>query len=54
MNILRDFHPMFMGEETPPENNAGLLAWLEDINDCRRRSAALITLAESNSQELEK
>ena len=48
MAIYEDFRPMFMGDERPPSTDAGLKPWLED-NRFRRRSAALITLAERGS-----
>lgn len=48
MAIYEDFRPMFMGDKRPPSTDTGLKEWLED-GDFRKRSAALITLAEKGS-----
>ncbi len=50
--IFRDFRPMFFGEEKPPENENDVLPWTRDRENFRRRSAALIILAESGSPAL--
>ncbi len=50
--IFRDFRPMFFGAETPPENESDVLAWTRDREHFRRRSAALIVLAEAGSPAL--
>ncbi|MEW6418554.1 MAG: HEAT repeat domain-containing protein [Nitrospirota bacterium] len=49
--IYRDFRPMFLGSEPLPEDTNKILAWLIDDN-FRRRSAALILLAEKGSPSL--
>ena len=51
-DIIQDFRPMFMGSEKPPSDGPGLSAWLADPNSFRRRSAALITMAEGNLPSL--
>ncbi len=50
--VFRDFRPMFFGEETPPENENVIFAWTRDREHFRRRSAALIILAESGAPAL--
>jgi len=52
MAIYRDFRPMFLGELKVPSDGPELLSWLNDNKEFRRRSAALITLAEKNSPGL--
>ena len=52
MGIYQDFRPMFLGNESPPAGDAGLMAWLEDMNNFRRRSAAIVLLAEKKSSGL--
>lgn len=47
--IYQDFRPMFLGNEQPPENEVDMLAWASDKDNFRRRSAAVILLAEQNS-----
>ena len=47
--IYQDFRPMFLGDEEPPEDETGMLAWAADKERFRRRSAAVILLAEQNS-----
>jgi hypothetical protein len=49
--IYSDFRPMFMGSEKPPQSPAAVRAWLTD-GSFRRRSAALITMAEANAPGL--
>ena len=44
--IYRDFRPMLVGNEAPPGDEAGLLAWAGDKENFRRRSAAVTILAE--------
>ena len=51
MAIYEDFRPMFLGEHNPPSTEAELQAWLSG-SDFRKRSAALITLAEQGSRLL--
>jgi hypothetical protein len=46
--IYQDFRPMFMGSENPPGDPSGLSAWLVDQKSFRRRSAALMKMAEGN------
>ena len=46
MAVLNDFRPMFMGQEEIPEDEKTLISWLDDSENFRHRSAALITLAE--------
>ncbi len=50
--VFRDFRPMFFGGEKPPENENVILAWSRDREHFRRRSAALIILAESRAPVL--
>lgn len=52
MALNRDFRTMFLGSETPPQDDAGLSSWLQDNNNFRRRSAAVIKLAEKGSPHL--
>jgi len=47
-----DFRPMLLGEEAAPGDDAGLLRWLEDKQSFRRRSAAVVLLAERGSEKL--
>lgn len=49
--IYQDFRPMLLGEETPPRDDRGLLAWAED-EDFRKRSAGVVLLAEKGSPSL--
>ncbi|HEB99460.1 MAG TPA: hypothetical protein ENJ05_08140 [Thiotrichales bacterium] len=44
--LYRDFRPMFLGDETPPQYPAGLRRWAKDRDHFRRRSAAVILMAE--------
>jgi hypothetical protein len=43
---------MFLKDEKPPGDMAGLNAWLSDAGRFRRRSAALISMAEGNTDGL--
>ncbi len=52
MSILRDFRAMFMGNQAMPDDEEMLISWLEDEEDFRKRSAALITLAERGYNQL--
>jgi hypothetical protein len=52
MKIYQDFRPMFMGSEKPPGDVSGLSAWLSDAGNFRRRSAALIAMAETKAPGL--
>ena len=52
MSIFRDFRPMFMGDQTVPDDEEMLISWLEDEGNFRKRSAALITLAERGYNQL--
>ena len=42
MSIFQDFRPMFMGQEEIPEDEITLISWLDDSENFRHRSAALI------------
>lgn len=44
--FYRDFRPMLIGGETPPDDEASLLVWAGDGDNFRRRSAAVTILAE--------
>ena len=46
MSIYQDFRPMFMGQEKVPDDEKILVSWLDDDENFRKRSAALIALAE--------
>lgn len=50
--ICRDFRPMFLGDEGHPADEAGLIAWARDKGNFRRRSAAVVLLAEKGSAGL--
>ena len=50
--IVQDFRPMFLGDEAPPTAEAGLVEWAKDTSRFRRRSAAVILLAEMGSSRL--
>ena len=50
--IYRDFRPMFLGDEGHPADEAGLIAWAGDKGNFRRRSAAVVLLAEKGSAGL--
>ncbi len=50
--MYEDFRPMFLGNEKPPESEGTLLSWTNDEKNFRKRSAALITLAEKGSTKL--
>ncbi|MGD9159419.1 MAG: SUMF1/EgtB/PvdO family nonheme iron enzyme [Desulfobacteraceae bacterium] len=52
MSIFKDFRTMFMGDQTVPDDEETLISWLEDEGDFRKRSAALITLAERGYKQL--
>ena len=49
MALYQDFRPMLLKGQTPPETEPQLLEWLRDRDDFRRRSAALLSLAERSS-----
>ncbi len=49
---FQDFRPMFLGDEAPPTDEAGLVEWAKDTSLFRRRSAAVIVLAERGSSRL--
>lgn len=51
-SMYEDFRPMFFGNEKPPESEGELLSWTNDGKSFRKRSAALITLAEKGSTKL--
>ncbi|WP_373500166.1 HEAT repeat domain-containing protein [Desulfococcus sp.] len=48
MKIFQDFRPMLMGSKKPPGDAGGLNSWLSDAGNFRRRSAALIHMAETS------
>jgi hypothetical protein len=50
--VYQDFHAMFFGNEKPPAEEKDILAWSKDGKNFRRRSAALILLAENGSPAL--
>ena len=52
MSIFKDFRIMFIGDQKVPEDEETLLSWLGDEGDFRKRSAALITLAERGYKQL--
>ncbi len=52
MAIFKDFRPMFIGQEKVPDHEKILVSWLEDRENFRRRSAALVTLAERGYDRL--
>jgi hypothetical protein len=52
LSIFQDFRPMFLGREAAPRDEKTLLSWLEDRDDFRHRSAAVITLAERGFEGL--
>ncbi len=52
MSLLQDFRPMFMGDEKVPADDKTVVSWLEDEENFRKRSAALITLAERGYNQL--
>jgi len=47
--LLEDFRPMFIGSLSAPEDDKTLIDWSNDSNDFRKRSSAIIYLAEKGS-----
>lgn len=52
MSVFKDFRPMFIGDQKVPDDEETLISWLEDEANFRKRSAALITLAERGYKQL--
>lgn len=52
ISIFQDFRPMFMGQGKVPQDEKTLLSWIDDKENFRHRSAAIITLAERGHNRL--
>ncbi len=52
MSVFQDFRPMFLGNYKVPDDEKTLVSWLKDEGNFRKRTAALIKLAERGYDNL--